>query len=67
MRIFVSLLFLLISINAAGAESPIIVIFGDSLSAGYGIEVDQSWAALLQTRLKDQGYEHQVVNASISG
>lgn len=43
------------------------LIFGDSLSAGYGIEVDQSWGALLQARLKDQGYEHKVVNASISG
>ena len=50
-----------------GAESPTIVIFGDSLSAGYGLDVDQSWAALLQARLKDEGYEHQVVNASISG
>ena len=58
---------LLITANAAGAESPTIVIFGDSLSAGYGIEVDQSWATLLQARLKEQGYEHKVVNASISG
>ncbi len=51
----------------AGAEEPTIVIFGDSLSAGYGIEVDQSWGSLLQARLKEQGYEHRVVNASISG
>lgn len=43
------------------------LVFGDSLSAGYGIEIDQSWPALLQTRLKQQGYEHRVVNASISG
>jgi len=57
----------LLTATAAGAESPTIVIFGDSLSAGYGIEVDQSWAALLQARLREQGYEHQVVNASISG
>lgn len=42
-------------------------MFGDSLSAGFGIEVDQSWTALLQSRLRDQGYEHRVVNASISG
>ncbi len=67
MRKFFSLLLLVLSTAAANAESPTIVIFGDSLSAGYGIEVDQSWAALLQTRLKDQGYEHKVVNASISG
>lgn len=43
------------------------LVFGDSLSAGYGIDVDQSWASLLQTRLQEQGYEHRVVNASISG
>ena len=67
MRIFISFLFLLLTATATGAESPTIVIFGDSLSAGYGIEVDQSWAALLQARLKEQGYEHRVVNASISG
>lgn len=56
-----------ITANAAGSESPTVLIFGDSLSAGFGIEVDQSWAALLQTRLKEQGYEHRVVNASVSG
>ncbi len=44
-----------------------VLVFGDSLSAGYGIEVDQSWTALLQSRLESQGYEHRVVNASISG
>jgi len=44
-----------------------VLIFGDSLSAGYGIDVDQSWAALLQSRLEQQGYEYRVVNASISG
>ncbi len=43
------------------------LIFGDSLSAGYGIDVDQSWATLLQARLEKQGYEHRVINASISG
>jgi acyl-CoA thioesterase-1 len=51
--------------NAAG--SPTILIFGDSLSAGFGLDVDQSWGALLQERLHDEGYEHRVVNASISG
>jgi len=56
-----------VSPGAGAAEPPTILIFGDSLSAGYGIEVDQSWATLLQTRLLEQGYEHRVVNASISG
>lgn len=53
--------------GARGSDLPTVLIFGDSLSAGYGIEVDQSWAALLQARLEQQGYEHRVVNASISG
>jgi len=67
MRITISLLILLVTANAASTEPPTVLIFGDSLSAGYGIEVDQSWAALLQVRLNEQGYEHRVINASISG
>ena len=53
--------------NAQSSDTPTVLIFGDSLSAGYGLEVDQSWASLLQARLTQQGYEHRVVNASISG
>ena len=53
--------------NAQASDSPTVLIFGDSLSAGFGIDVDQSWAALLQQRLEETGYEHRVVNASISG
>jgi acyl-CoA thioesterase I len=67
MRIVSALLVLFLAFNAHGAEAPTVLIFGDSLSAGYGIEVDQSWATLLQSRLETQGYEHRVVNASISG
>ena len=52
---------------AARADEPVILVLGDSLSAGYGIDVDQSWTALLQSRLEAQGYEHRVVNASITG
>ncbi|UOB53919.1 arylesterase [Acinetobacter junii] len=45
-----------------------ILIVGDSLSAGYGIDVKQGWVNLLQQRL-DQQYpkKHKVVNASVSG
>ena len=53
--------------NAAASEPPTVLVFGDSLSAGYGIDVDQSWVALLQKRFEETGYEHRVVNASISG
>ena len=42
-------------------------MFGDSLSAGYGMRADQGWATLLQQRLSAQGYGQRVVNASVSG
>jgi acyl-CoA thioesterase-1 len=52
----------------ADAAAPVILVFGDSISAGYGLpRVEQGWVALLQARLKDQGYGYQVVNASVSG
>lgn len=57
----------LIAVAANAASVPTVLVFGDSLSAGYGIDVDQSWTALLQSRLQSQGYEHRVINASISG
>lgn len=40
---------------------------GDSLSAAYGMALDQGWVALLQRRLSEQGYPHKVVNTSVSG
>jgi acyl-CoA thioesterase-1 len=67
MREFLTLFLFLIAFPAGSAEAPTVLVFGDSLSAGYGIDVDQSWTTLLQARLRGQGYEHRVVNASISG
>ena len=58
---------MLVAFAAPAANVPTVLVFGDSLSAGYGIDVDQSWTALLQSRLNSQGYEHRVINASISG
>lgn len=54
------------SANRASA-TPTILIVGDSLSAGYGVNVDATWVALLQKRLAREGYGHRVVNASVSG
>ena len=67
MRKLFSLTCLLLAAGAYGSSLPTVLVFGDSLSAGYGIDVDQSWTALLQTRLEEQGYEHRVINASIGG
>jgi len=51
----------------AAETAPVILILGDSLSAGYGVRVDATWVALLQKRLSSQGYGYHVVNASVSG
>ena len=68
MKRLLVLLVLVVATVSAKAETPVILVFGDSISAGYGLaRVDQGWAALLQTRLKEQGYGYQVVNASVSG
>jgi acyl-CoA thioesterase-1 len=67
MRRLLTLFMIFIATHASGANAPTVMVFGDSLSAGYGVDVDQSWASLLQARLTSQGYEHRVVNASISG
>ena len=46
---------------------PTILIYGDSLSAAYGIRQSAGWAALLQARLKQNKFNYNVVNASVSG
>ena len=53
--------------DAAGAPERTVLVLGDSLSAGYGIKPAQGWVALLEQRLRDQGYGYRVVNASVSG
>ena len=51
----------------AWSETPTILVVGDSLSAGYGIELSQSWVSLLERRLVEEKLPYRVVNASISG
>jgi acyl-CoA thioesterase-1 len=66
-RIFV-LVILSLAAFAARAETPVILVFGDSLSAGYGLtRVEDGWVAMLGAKLKAQGYGDDVVNASVSG
>ncbi|MFN5010989.1 MAG: arylesterase [Gammaproteobacteria bacterium] len=52
---------------AAATPAPAILVVGDSISAGYGLAADEGWVALLQNRLRSQGYGYRVVNASVSG
>ncbi len=52
---------------AARGAGQTIVVVGDSLSSGYGIAAEQSWVAMLEDRLRSEGYGYRVVNASIAG
>lgn len=47
--------------------APVILVYGDSLSAGYGLAAHQAWPDLLQQRLVAKKRNWRVVNASISG
>ncbi len=63
----ITLLCLLAATAAVARAENTILVFGDSISAGFGIAVENGWVALLQAKLQDQGYGYQVVNASVSG
>ncbi|AGZ34461.1 arylesterase [Pseudomonas sp. SWI6] len=52
---------------AQSAAAGTLLVVGDSISAGFGLDSRQGWVSLLQQRLKREGFNDQVVNASISG
>ena len=52
---------------ATTSARPRIVFLGDSLTAGYGLERDQSVPSLIASRLAREGYAYDVVNAGVSG
>ena len=51
----------------ATARAPVILVVGDSISAGYGLASGQVWVSLLEAKLKQERHPHRVVNASITG
>ena len=66
MRLFLLVLMFNLSLTASAQEKTLMVL-GDSISAGYGIGLQQGWVHLLEERLREQGYRYHVKNASISG
>ena len=68
MKRFLVLLILVFAGFPANADTPAILVFGDSISAGYGLaRVEQGWVGMLRAKLKDEGYGYEVVNASVTG
>ncbi len=57
----------LVVASAASAAAPVLLIYGDSISAAYGLRTEEGWVRLLQQRLKTEGMDYTVANASISG
>ena len=53
--------------STLAAPPPVLLVFGDSLSAGYGLRSGEAWPVLLQARLERLGHPQRVVNASVSG
>ncbi len=61
------LLLLYLGPTMAADKAPSLLVMGDSLSAAYGLKVEEGWVSLLARKLKQQGSAWRVVNASISG
>ena len=48
-------------------EKAVVLAFGDSLTAGYGVEDEESYPSKLQEKISSAGFPHKVVNAGVSG
>jgi len=61
------LLLLSSPVQAQETDPYTLLVFGDSLSAAYGIDASEGWVALLDNKIKDKQYPYRIVNASVSG
>ncbi len=55
------------TIVAAESSEKVILFFGDSLTAGYGLELEEAFPALIQNRLDSLGLDYTVINSGLSG
>jgi acyl-CoA thioesterase I len=66
-----AVLSILLALNHTASATKItpesILVLGDSLSAAYGIDTDKGWVELLRQQLSSEGYDYNVINASVSG
>ena len=66
-RIIVSFLPLLLASPLLAADQPLIVCYGDSITAGYGLQTGQSYCDALQRDLDKRGYHYRLTNRGTSG
>jgi len=55
------------AVPALAAGRPVLICFGDSITAGYGLQPDQAYPAALQRKLDRSGYHYEVTNQGTSG
>jgi acyl-CoA thioesterase I len=67
MLFFFAMLFSFFPSNKVEAMEKVILCFGDSLTAGWGVLEKENYPTLLQKKLRENGFSHKVVNAGISG
>jgi acyl-CoA thioesterase-1 len=67
MRVLIAALLLVLVTSPAWAGGRVIAVLGDSLTAGLGVAPDEAYPALLEARLKREGYDYRVVNVGVSG
>lgn len=70
LRLFLPLLAIILTATGGRVvadSSFTLMVYGDSLSAAYGIEESEGWVELLREKLDSEGYPYQVVNGSVSG
>jgi acyl-CoA thioesterase-1 len=65
--IAMALVLLAVPALPAPGNERVVVALGDSLTAGFGVAGDEAWPALIEARLKREGYPYRVVNAGVSG
>ena len=67
LRALLVVVFVAISVTPANAVEHVVVALGDSLTAGLGVGADEAYPALLQARMRREGFAYRVVNAGVSG
>ena len=55
------------SVESTASKSKVILFFGDSLTAGMGLDIEEAFPALIQNKLDSLGLDYRVINAGLSG
>lgn len=66
-KVAVAIISLTFCNNILAQQQKTILFFGDSITAGYGLDEEQAYPAIIQQRIDSLGLEHNVVNAGLSG